>query len=243
MKSDLERRFARLLNRRPVELKRGVTCVSITFDDVPMTACQLGAEILENQNARATYFVSGKYADEGHLGRFHTIEVLKELASRGHEIACHGFGHLNYQRASEKEIVEDINANRVFFHNAGLPEAKTFAYPYGAVSPSVKRICGTQHQVCRGITAGINQRIMDSGLLKAVPLCDSTWSVAKSRTVLDQVKQEGGLLVFFSHGIETGPEYYDCSPMLLESTVKTARDLGIEIKPLSEAVQFVCARD
>ncbi len=224
-------------------LKRGIACVSMTFDDVPMTACRLGAEIIESHGAHATYFVSGKHADEGHLERFHTIEVLKDLASRGHEIACHGFGHLNYQRSSEKEIVEDINANRLFFQNAGLPEAKTFAYPYGAVSPNIKRICGTQYQVCRGITAGINQRIMDCGLLRAVPLYDSTWSVAKSQKALTRVKQEGGLLVFFSHGIETRPDYYDCSPMLLESTVKIALDLGIEIKPLSEAVQFVCAGD
>lgn len=243
MKSDFERRFARVLNRRPVELKRGVACVSITFDDAPMTACRLGAEIIENQDARATYFISGKLESEGHSDRYHTGEVLRDLASSGHELACHGFGHLNYQNASKNDIVEDINANRSYFHASALPEAKTFAYPFGAVSPSIKRICSTQYQVCRGITSGINQRIMDCGLLRAVPLCDSTWSVASSQRILKRIKQEGGLLVFFSHGIETGPDYYDCSPILLESTVKIARDLGIEIKPLSEAVQFVSTDD
>ncbi len=243
MKSDLERRFARILSRRPVALKPGVACVSMTFDDVPMTACRLGAEIMENQNAHATYFVSGKLAGKGHSGRFHTSEVLRDLASRGHEVACHGFGHLNYQNTSHKDIIEDINANRSYFQDEGLPEAQTFAYPHGGVSPSIKRLCGTQFQVCRGITAGINQRIMDSGLLRAVPLYESTWSVAKSQSVLNRVKKEGGLLVFFSHGIETDPGYYDCSPILLEGTVKIAKDLGIEIKPLNEAVRFFCTDD
>ena len=239
MKRDLDRRLARFFNRSPVELKQGVACVSVTFDDVPMTACRLGAEIVESQGARATFFVSGKFDSAHDPERFHTSKILRDLNSRGHEIGCHGFGHLQYQNALQQNIIADISANRSYFQYAGLPEAKSFAYPFGGVSPSVKRICGNYYSVCRGINAGINQRMMDSGLLRAVPLYDSRWSTAKSKKILQRVKQEGGLLVFFSHGIETNPGDYDCSPKLLETTLKIADDLGVEIKSLSKAVPFV----
>lgn len=239
MKGAIERRLARFIGGRPLPLKPGVASVSITFDDVPMSACQEGAALLDRYGGRATYYVSGTFERTGTPGRFHTGDVLRQLQDQGHEIGCHGFEHLHYQRLSATQIDRDIAANQAYFADTGLPAATTFAYPYGDVSPAVKRICGAQYSVCRGITAGLNQRVMDTRLLRAVPLYDATWSARASQDMLEQVKAEGGLLVFFSHGVEQDPGVFDCSPGLLESTLKIACDLELSILPLSQAVSLV----
>jgi polysaccharide deacetylase family protein (PEP-CTERM system associated) len=57
--------------------------------------------ILREVNVRATMFVLGKLAE-----RF--PQVVKEIQADGHEVACHGYGHLEIAQQSPKEFLADI---------------------------------------------------------------------------------------------------------------------------------------
>ena len=62
-------------------------------------------DLLDKYNVKATFFVLGWIA-----GRF--PDLVKEIHSRGHEIASHGYGHIiNYQLTKEK-IFEDIKKSK-----------------------------------------------------------------------------------------------------------------------------------
>lgn len=57
--------------------------------------------ILREVNVRATMFVLGKLAE-----RF--PHVVKEIQAEGHEVACHGYGHVEISLQSPDEFLADI---------------------------------------------------------------------------------------------------------------------------------------
>jgi polysaccharide deacetylase family protein (PEP-CTERM system associated) len=63
------------------------------------TRCVL--RLLRETEVRATMFVLGKFAE-----RF--PHVIREIQADGHEVACHGYGHLEIARQSPDEFLADI---------------------------------------------------------------------------------------------------------------------------------------
>jgi polysaccharide deacetylase family protein (PEP-CTERM system associated) len=59
------------------------------------------AELLDRHNSKATFFVLGWSAR--YLG-----SLLRELAARGHEIACHGYGHQHLARMTPQSLADDL---------------------------------------------------------------------------------------------------------------------------------------
>src|SRR5262245_53456414 len=57
--------------------------------------------ILREANVRATMFVLGKLA-EGYP------QVVKEIQADGHEVACHGYGHVEIEQQSPDEFLFDL---------------------------------------------------------------------------------------------------------------------------------------
>lgn len=62
-------------------------------------------QLLGEENVRATMFILGKFAE-----RF--PDVVKEIQADGHEIACHGHGHLEVFRQSPDEFLDDIRRSK-----------------------------------------------------------------------------------------------------------------------------------
>jgi polysaccharide deacetylase family protein (PEP-CTERM system associated) len=62
-------------------------------------------QLLREIDARATMFVLGKLAE-----RF--PQVIKEIQADGHEVACHGHGHLEIGRQSPKEFLADVRRSK-----------------------------------------------------------------------------------------------------------------------------------
>ena len=55
----------------------------------------------ERPDARGTFFVLGKFAEK------HPA-VVGEIAAAGHEIACHGYGHVEVFRLTREQFAEDL---------------------------------------------------------------------------------------------------------------------------------------
>jgi ferredoxin len=63
------------------------------------------------------------------------------LRRNGHDIQCHTFGHLGLRRTSAARADADCEQNRHWIADAlGDGPIKHFAYPFGNVSPWVKRV-------------------------------------------------------------------------------------------------------
>src|SRR5712664_727897 len=81
-------------NRR-LELDRSI--VSLTFDDVPHGTFENAVPMLNRVGYRATFYISGRMAEQsslpGSTRDFVSFQEARWLHEQGHEIGCHTFSH------------------------------------------------------------------------------------------------------------------------------------------------------
>jgi polysaccharide deacetylase family protein (PEP-CTERM system associated) len=61
--------------------------------------------LLSEANVRATMFVLGKFAEA-------FPEVVREIYREGHEIGCHGYGHIEIFNQSRQEFINDVRRSK-----------------------------------------------------------------------------------------------------------------------------------
>ncbi len=78
--------------------------------------------LLREAEVRATMFVLGKFAE-----RF--PDVVKEMHADGHEIACHGYGHLEIGQQSPDEFLADIRCAKDLLEQITGEKVKGYRAP------------------------------------------------------------------------------------------------------------------
>jgi len=219
------------------EISSTTPTLCVTFDDVPASACRLGAQIVEQSGGRATFYASGGLdaAEQGD-GDFHTVEDLQRLHAAGHEIGSHGFAHMRYPEQTEATQRRDIALNQSYFEQAGIPKPVHFAYPFGAVNIRAKRVCGEHFQTCRGIQEGMMQYKADTAWLHSYPLHASKWSAPKVTQILNTLHDDGGWVIFYAHGLSDTPSPFDTTADILTHTLREANALGLNSVTMSAAL-------
>jgi polysaccharide deacetylase family protein (PEP-CTERM system associated) len=71
------------------------------FERRAQSRLELITELLERYKSRATFFVLGWLAP-------YLRSALRELSARGHEVACHGYGHQHLARMTPASLAEDL---------------------------------------------------------------------------------------------------------------------------------------
>jgi peptidoglycan/xylan/chitin deacetylase (PgdA/CDA1 family) len=113
----------RALARRCSE--HGLLC--LTYDDGPgerLTPRVLDA--LAEHEAQATFFAVGDRAAAA-------PQLLDRAVSEGHEVACHGYGHLNALKASPWRALRDVDRGYAALSPWVAPDAP-FRPPYGKLT-------------------------------------------------------------------------------------------------------------
>lgn len=248
MTRSLKRRLAHVAARRfaqrsaPVFLDRAV--VSFSFDDFPKSAATTGARILEDRGLRGTF-----YATASNMGRVvngvrqYDAEDLARLSERGHEIGCHSATHPWLARESEDRILTEFEANRD--HLALLGHTKplrTHAYPYGDVSPRVKRHAGRWFAASRGIWPGLNEGHIDLALLRCVSLEPHILARRSARDWIELAVRRKAWLIFLTHDVTEDHSRYGTDPGALAGVVDHAMAAGAAVLPVAEALDLALAR-
>ena len=79
-------------------------------------------DILDYADARATFFVLGWVAE-----RYPAL--VQDIAARGHEIACHGYGHQMIQRQTRLEFAKDVQRAKTAIEDAAGAAVVGFRAP------------------------------------------------------------------------------------------------------------------
>lgn len=100
--------------------------VYLTFDDGPSKYTEEILDILDTYDVKATFFVLGKENE-------HSLEMLKEIAERGHTIGMHSYSH---KYAEVYRSVEDFSADfyRIYSYildNTGI-QSTCYRFPGGS---------------------------------------------------------------------------------------------------------------
>jgi peptidoglycan-N-acetylglucosamine deacetylase len=132
-------RWARLPG---LQLVPAVGAAALTFDDGPDpdgTPAVLDA--LDAAAARATFFVLGEQ-----LVRHH--ELAREAVARGHELALHGFEHVDHDLLRPQEARDEIARGLWAFETILGRQPRWFRPPFGRSSKAA-------HAACREAGLGI----------------------------------------------------------------------------------------
>ena len=90
-------------------------------------------KIMEERQVRATFFVTGQWAQKNK-------ELLKLMADKGHEIGNHGYSHQHPAKLSRDGLVELIKKNEEVIYQITGQRNNLFAPPYGEVDDRLSSI-------------------------------------------------------------------------------------------------------
>ena len=172
--------------------------VSICFDDFPKSAFTQAMPALARRNWKATWYVAGSMMGQDHSvhGRMFDAGDLKALRAARHDIGCHTFSHMDCAPASNAEVAEDLERNHAFFRKLHLPRARSFAFPFGRVDLSAKKLVMGRMPAIRGVRPGVHRGSVDRGLLQATGIEDYNGGVTLALNQLDTMKSDAAGLSF-----------------------------------------------
>ena len=104
--------------------------IALTFDDGPdPISTPLVLQALRGSGAKATFFVVGRKVER-------YPDVIRQIASEGHSLAVHSYGHeLNYAFLSPAFVARDIARCQQLIEQCGVPCSNFFRPPVGQASP------------------------------------------------------------------------------------------------------------
>lgn len=220
-------------------LKRGPTrpIITFTFDDFPKSSADAGAHILEDHDARATYYAaSGLARRELVIGDMYDPADMDRLQTAGHEIGSHTCSHNDCARMSLHDSLADIELGDRQLLQMGLPRApRQFAYPYGETTLSLKRRLAGRYDCARGILPGINRKGSDRAQLRAIELGDDSDRVTRALNAIRSVSRTPGWVIFFTHDVRPSPSPYGVTPATLKQIVNAAKSSGAALLPMGAA--------
>ena len=107
--------------------------MALTFDDGPNDPHTMRLlDVLAKHNARATFFLIGKYVRQ-------RPEIARAILSAGHEIGNHTFSHPNLVLVSGARLRQELEDCRKALEDALGMQTKLFRPPFGGRRPDVLR--------------------------------------------------------------------------------------------------------
>ena len=227
-----------------VRLDNAPIC-SFTFDDCPRSALENAGALLASVGAGATFFVAARAAVEQQdlSDPYMWGEDLEKALGAGHEIGCHTYSHPHLGRLSTSEIHGEIDSNLKAIRSI-IPEAElvSFAYPFGEVSITAKKVIAKRFGAARGLRCGLNGRVVDLSELRSVSIYGGEFDREKMSRIIKKAAQHRSWLVFSAHSVTVGRPGWGCSLDQFEFVVGEVRSAGIEILPLRAALGRVTHR-
>jgi peptidoglycan/xylan/chitin deacetylase (PgdA/CDA1 family) len=234
-------RLARHLNATPLVLSGAKPMVSFTFDDIPDSAAEVAAPMLEEHDGRGTFYVAGSLLDQGaeHWNGAAADDIVS-LHRRGHEIACHTFSHRSTLELDATAMAEEIEQNQCFLARLDASiRLENFAYPYGRASVLRKGQLAQAFRSSRGILPGVNHGQIDLQYLRASPLINDLLDVDGVERAYDEAVETGGWLIFYSHDVTAQPSPYGCTPQLMRHALDAATRRKLPIVTVAEALRRI----
>lgn len=223
----------RRVHARYVDVVAPGGLASFTFDDFPVSALR-GAEQLEAHGWRGTFYATPGLFGQGWNGEHVcTEEHLAELARRGHEIGNHTTTHPRCQSMSEAELEQQYAGSHPVLQR--YDGNRSFAFPHGAYDYTSLKFFGRRHQSCRTVDYGVNRGRVDRNRLHGVSLRREQ-DPAKIERIIDNVRSNGGWVIFYTHDIRDQPSAYGITPDRFSALLDDVSRAGFEVVTVAEAM-------
>lgn len=246
---------------RKLFLRNTPPIVSFSFDDFPRSALTIGGAILQNYNARGTYYAAmGLIGITNHQGEHFRLQDLHDLLNQGHELGSHSHSHISGLKTPSKKFHEDVfrgesEVTKVRSNSAAANSAKSsspagssaqsgsgagnFAYPFGDLTFGCKAVIGAQMRSCRGIRGGVMAGFADLNLLLANRLYSKSFDLSFIERLVQENQRRRGWLIFYTHDVRENPSDYGCTPSQYEAVVRAASRSGAHLLTVSQTLDAI----
>lgn len=237
----LSRFLARNIATKKLPMSNTRPLVTFTFDDAPASACAAGARLLEQHNARGTYYIcGGGCGSTGYCGRLASAAQVHDLCTKGHEIGCHTYSHIAVAGVGDDALAAELERNRSFLQGIhGDIVVRNFAYPYGELSFGTKLYLQAHFDSCRSLHPGVNAGAADLGALKCCELQNASIDRQGIADIIAETVRRNGWLIFTCHDVDDQPSRFGVSPELLTFALQTARAAGCHLLTVRDALRIL----
>jgi len=244
IKSKFERRGAKLMGKRPVTMKLDRPIISFSFDDCPRSALENAAPLLEDNGWQGTFYMAMGLCDStNHLGQHMSAQDVQAAHKSGHEIADHTFSHIDGQQTALKEFKADIDKNQAAITALGIPPSRNFAYPYGCVSPKLKKHMARKFDLIRGVhdpdTSETNTEL-DTALLPSMRMYNGN-AVNDIIQTIGRLKHDPQWLTLFTHDVRETPSDFGCRPDDIKRIIYAIKESGARVMTMIDALDYLQA--
>ncbi len=91
-------------------------------------------DILDEYNAKATFFIGGSWADDN-------VGILKKIDEKGHEMGSHGYFHKDCATLTYEQTIEEITLSCRLIKLIADVDVTLFAPPSGAYNQTTVKAC------------------------------------------------------------------------------------------------------
>ena len=233
----MRRRAGRYLDVRssPVRPARGT--LSLSFDDIPVSAWTEAGPILAEHGIKATYYVCGGLAGGQNMGlpQFEP-EHLEAIHEAGHEVGCHTYEHVSTLTLSPAELDASLARNAAWVaERLDGYQMQTFAYPFGDCAVGSKAVIDKRFLCGRGVRDGINAGRSDRNLLQAIGLESRRLPGYDIEQLVQDTADAHGWLIAYGHDVSDSPTPYGCRPDDIDRLIRLAKTAGLDILPVATA--------
>ena len=241
----LENRLIRAVPRQVMQVPAREPIVSFTFDDVPASALDAGAAILEANGVRGTFYISGGLEGQVEPGRTLIDRAgCRDLAARGHELGCHSFSHHDLRHVAGDALSADLARNAAYLDAVDPRTARrNFAYPYNSGSLGKRALLGRLFRSCRAGGEGINRGPTDPAFLRAVEIRQPQQHVLGLPRWIDALVADPGWLIFFTHDVSPQPTPHGCTAPSFHLLVGYALARGCRVLTVDAALDHMGLRE
>lgn len=93
-------------------------------------------DILDENEAKATFFIGGSWADDN-------VDCVREIYNRGHELGSHGYFHKDHSKMTYEANLEEIRPSVKLLEMICGKKIELFAPPSGAFSENTLSACAS----------------------------------------------------------------------------------------------------
>jgi len=205
--------------------------------------------VLERHQAKFTFPLVASVASKD-------IKLTREILQCGHEVAVHGFNHVNYSYVTERQQDEDIRKAVAAYKALGI-KVYGFRAPYNIYTDASPKLV-EKHGFLWDIGIGFNKKYREGNSLFRVQVDghDSSFVCVplsrlsddylidihglsnlqmekKLKHAIKETREKGGVIMFDLHPIRMGQTKYIT---VLNSLVKYGTELGGWFPTVTEAV-------
>ena len=211
--------------------------VSLAFDDGWLSSFANGAALLNKYGYEGTFYLNPSTID---TTSFVSSAQVQNLRDNGHQIASHGYKHLNYTTLDRSVTDHQLKYAAQYFNQVHGLTSIDFAAPYGGNDAQLAYYAHKYYTSLRGTDPGVNTRQNFNPYNIKVLYMGHSITRDHLSDEIAKVKASNGWLVLVYHRIEpSGNSEIVVTSTQLEQHLDAIKNSGVLVEPVAAALQEI----